>query len=1516
MVKAIDIARLTRPNRIRCRPFLFPARSISSTHSSQGASSAVATKRDKTYDEESSIPIPLAGRRRAEYEDYELAKELEKTLRLEGGASQKKTRQRNTKLPSLSNPSSFGKDDHDTPRASSSKEKIEVSAQPTKKGKERAIDADIPDRLPEPALRRITTRNGGGRGIATDDDLPELLVESGSGPRRLISRRGKERIDPSGGNHSSEPVLQPTKDAKGLRRNPVGVQMLSPSLHSQLFPGPSLPKPPKSLLDISKRHLKDNSLSPEGAAVLQEINMEMPSLRGANIRDHFHALGQNTAEPYLTIAKEFVGVTLPEMPKKWELGRPGWTKHHSDGRTEVVEDLGEEQVVSFDVEVLYKLSPYPVMATAVTPTAWYSWLSPTIFEPPPAEDIIDSSPPWETRTPQYHPHDLIPMFKGSEPRVVIGHNVGYDRARVSEEYSLERTATRWLDTLSLHVATRGITSVQRPAWMAHRKNQKAKIEREQEHLTALQEIAEENGDHDMLQSLEEWGTTNESEAEALENRWQDVTSVNSLAEVAALHCGIPVDKSIRDRFGDESVKHASQIRSELHDLLTYCAKDVKITHDVYQKVLPLFLESCPHPATFSGVLSMGNSFLPVDESWQEYLKNAEETYRKMDEGVKKALRILAEKTKAEGLKEGDPWSEQLDWTPKKARWADDDPAVTEAEAQAPAVVQHEAETPAVDEEGDSVPSWFAQIKENPSILASNTAQRHLLPLLLRLSYKGHPVAYSSEHYWCFMVPHDHLTDYIDVHGSPIELSGSKDKRLECFEEKCAFFRIAPTGSSRKTKLVGPSIKPLVNKGDLTSPYPEVLKAALASDLTGLAEKLMDCAEELKALGEDNPWGRQLDWAVSNNQALDTPHAPPSFSPSRPKSKSNKVDHGTWPKWYWDLTGPPTRLPAGELDLTCKKSVAPLLLRLQWQGYPLVYSRMHKWLYRMPRDVVHSEGTAMLEVRGTPVKFDNIGPDAVFDEDREHFYFRLPHKDGEGKNVGNPLSKSFVKAIESGELASAAAESGDDVAAKAATDATNMNAFCSYWISSRERIMDQMVVYRGDGSSGMILPQVITMGTVTRRAVEATWLTASNAKKNRVGSELKAMVRAPPGYSIVGADVDSEELWISSVMGDSQFGMHGATAIGWMTLEGTKSAGTDLHSKTASILGISRDAAKVFNYSRIYGAGKKHAVQLLLQGDSKLTKEAAGKLADNLYRATKGSKSTRSKNLGPAKVSSLWHGGSESYLFNTLEAIALDERPTTPALGCGVTRALRKTYLEEGSSYLPSRVNWVVQSSGVDYLHLLIVSMEYLLEKYDIKARYLISVHDEVRYLAKEEDRYRTALALQIANAWTRALFCYNLGMDDMPQGITFFSAVDVDHVLRKEVFLTCETPSHPHCIPAGESLDINELLEKTGGGKLGTPLLEEENEEKDLAIGRKAPVQLFPDIQSANHKLFLEAQANRRGESAKRWLDQLPALLLPASATTTIASSGSGRQEGQRKVTGKLGVKKATFGSTGGKRKV
>ena len=74
----------------------------------------------------------------------------------------------------------------------------------------------------------------------------------------------------------------------------------------------------------------------------------------------------------------------------------------------------------------------------------------------------------------------------------------------------------------------------------------------------------------------------------------------------------------------------------------------------------------------------------------------------------------------------------------------------------------------------------------------------------------------------------------------------------------------------------------------------------------------------------------------------------------------------------------------------------------------------------------------------------------------------------------------------------------------------------------------VVSLSGSGSTPIpgasaIIPQLVQAGTLTRRAVERTWLTASNAKVDRVGSELKCMVQAPSGYCLVGADVDSQVL---------------------------------------------------------------------------------------------------------------------------------------------------------------------------------------------------------------------------------------------------------------------------------------------------------------------------------------------------------------------------------------------------------
>ena len=441
------------------------------------------------------------------------------------------------------------------------------------------------------------------------------------------------------------------------------------------------------------------------------------------------------------------------------------------------------------------------------------------------------------------------------------------------------------------------------------------------------------------------------------------------------------------------------------------------------------------------------------------------------------------------------------------------------------------------------------------------------------------------------------------------------------------------------------------------------------------------------------------------------------------------------------------------------------------------------------------------------------------------FYRLPHKDGIEHKVGNPLSKGFMQHLQDGLLGSSSNENANRV--------LQLSKALSYWKNTGKRITSQMVCKQDDEQKfGALLPRIVVAGTITRRAVEQTWLTASNAYEDRTGSELKAMIQSPTGYKFVGADVDSQELWIASLLGDSNFiKTHGCTALGWMNLQGTKANGTDMHSKVASMVGITRDQAKVLNYGRIYGAGRVFAARFLKQSNPGMSEEEAKQKAEAIYLQTKGRKANEvslfsRKNALLKRDSEMagledqllqktvkkWVGGSESHMFNKLEEIARSELPITPVLGCSISTSLSNEHVKK--DFITSVINWVVQSSGVDYLHLMLVSMHHLKQQYGLDGRFSISIHDEVRYLFREEDEYKAAFALQITNLLTRAMFCSRVGMFDVPMSVAFFSSVDIDTVIRKEVDLDCRTLSNPHGlrigynIPFGESLTMNQICER------------------------------------------------------------------------------------------------------------
>lgn len=967
---------------------------------------------------------------------------------------------------------------------------------------------------------------------------------------------------------------------------------MSNALRQKVFPGAwdeGLSGASGELLALAKEHLRHAGLLGKKTKISEPIDIpNCPELVGNTLDEHFARIGTHIAQPYEHLAQTLLApkTELPPMPHHWVL-QPGWTRYAPDAEPQAVAFPLENALV-FDVEVLYKVSQYPVMAVAASTNAWYAWVSPVLCD---------------TR-PRDFEH-LIPLDTHGSAKLVVGYNVSYDRARVMEEYHVLQSKAFFLDAMALHIAVSGFCLQQRPLWYAHRK-----------HKSAAESTPDEP-DYDEDDAL--LFSAHDIAQELMDDPWLNQGSSNSLASAAEFHCGIVVDKSARDAFSGTDV-HA--VVADFQALMSYCASDVKVTHQVARKLYPEFRAKNPHPVSFAALKLLGTLFCPTTTGWQQYIETAESVYQQNRARVTTILRQRAQElvepisgasAAHTSLRAAtDPWLMHLNWTIKQPRMRKD--------------------------------------------------------------------------------------------GTPC-----------------------------------------LNQAYLTG-YPE--------------------------------WYREL-------------------------FKTVRGEDGT------------TRR---ELSLTVRTRVTPYLLRLKWEGYPLVWTKADGWCFKVPAGdpAVDALGDKYTRVVMDPETHADVYA-ALREDTHAYELFRVPHLDDAKRRCTIIMSKSSLKHFDSGVLTSEYTSAREILA---------LNASASYWMGNRARIRDQFVVYADasgrrncffdSGSErhanrdvGMIIPKFCAMGTVTRRATENTWLTAANTSSSRIGSELKAMVRPPRGYAFVGADVDSQELWIASLIGDSMFGLHGATALGWMTLEGDKNEQTDLHSRTAAIMGISRGDAKVFNYGRIYGAGVRFAAQLLQKfggngGEGKEsvhdTEEAMAAKAQQLYAQTKGIL-TFSRSLGAR----LYHGGTELVMFNALEAIAQHEQPRTPVLGAAITDALTRRHLNK-NSYLTSRVNWAIQSSGVDYLHLVVVAMEHLLQRYRVDARLMLTVHDEVRYMVRDSQRLECAVLLQIANLWTRAMFCEQLGIHDVPQSCAFFSEVDVDHVLRKDVRAPCVTPLHGDAISPGKLYTMCDLL--------------------------------------------------------------------------------------------------------------
>ena len=517
-------------------------------------------------------------------------------------------------------------------------------------------------------------------------------------------------------------------------------------------------------------------------------------------------------------------------------------------------------------------------------------------------------------------------------------------------------------------------------------------------------------------------------------------------------------------------------------------------------------------------------------------------------------------------------------------------------------------------------------------------------------------------------------------------------------------------------------------------------------LSAMAKELYESWNEGEITEEDieeDPWLSQLNWEA-NFKLTKT---------GKPSSKWYGV-----PKWVRDVSsktivdGKPTIE-----GISTKNRISHLLLRLKWANQPIHFFTDKGWCY--------------------------------MDEDSGS-YVRIPHKDGEGVNAGNVLTKDYVSDFESGILSSDLPE---------AKELIGLAINVAYWTSVRSRVREQNIMSckTPHGKKfNLIVPASVPHNTSTNRAGENLWLTVPDPKYDKIGSEIKTRVQAPEGYVFVESDFDAQEAVVASIFSDSYHKIAGSTQFSHSILAGSKDDGSDMHSMTAKAIGISRAIAKGCNYGMLYGCGAKTLANTIRKGNKSISMREAMEMANKLIRIKKGQKASR--------LSQTLIGGSDSYAYNEMARIANMTCPINPLSGTKMSTAFRPSSV--GTDFWTMRNNWCIQSTGSAMLHAFMTAMEWLIREYKLDAEFCMSVHDSILYLCVESQAKTLAALFQVAHAWCWAWLRYNYDIYELPVANAWLSSVEIDKIFRKSANSSTKTVSQQNDEPDGQSVSIKDLI--------------------------------------------------------------------------------------------------------------
>ena len=338
-------------------------------------------------------------------------------------------------------------------------------------------------------------------------------------------------------------------------------------------------------------------------------------LQGDNIEDHFENISKRKCSWIKKALLKFAAKGVPERPKTLQgIETEGWYRFDYETNKWCKSPDGIiEEVAVFDTETFVQSSAgnWAIIGTAVTGLTYYVYVHESFLDPSIA-----------------HTKKLIHV--GALVKILIGHNVCFDYARINDNYQLAPANYVMIDTQSMFNVTHGLTS-------------------------------------DLMKGFEVHGYRNLKEFPYA----QYGAKANLVDAYNFYH-----------RHSEPMKKEAKEIRDvfvkcetiqEMHDiggrdnLLLYALDDTYYTYKLFASVLQDYFNHCPMWTAFYAMVILGTPRMPLDNNFWEWFKHCEQIFADKQQFIADTFDELAEELYQNWLLDEvdvdmDPWFSKLDWS--------------------------------------------------------------------------------------------------------------------------------------------------------------------------------------------------------------------------------------------------------------------------------------------------------------------------------------------------------------------------------------------------------------------------------------------------------------------------------------------------------------------------------------------------------------------------------------------------------------------------------------------------------------------------------------------------------------------------------------------------------------------------------------------------------------------------------------------------------------------------------------